>query len=495
MLKRIIGKLREVLAKMGIIKSIGSISEHKDIYINEEMYNRIDLWKALYQGYDRDFHTIYYRTINGKRERRMMTLNMPKVISQEMAGLVFNEKCEISIGDEKIKAFIDDVFRRNKFHKNFQDNLEYNFAIGGMVAKPYYEDGQIKISFVTADCFIPITYGNDGVKEAVFVNEWRKGKVKYTHLEWHLWEKDVYVIKNEVYKSENGQELGIKVPLESILTGIEEEVPIKGLKRSVFSHFKPNLANNFDMQSPLGISLFGNSLDAMKTADIMFDSFNREFRLGKKRIVVPSHMVKTVVDPQTGDINRYFDDTDETYEAFNYGEQDEDTIKDIKVELRVEEHIAAINTTLNLIAMQTGFSSGSFSFDGQSMKTATEVVSEQSKTFKSKKSHETIIEAGLQELIHSILDIAQLYGLISNVPEDLEITVSFDDSVAEDKTAEITRLSQELTQKIIPKKRAIMRYYGLTDEEAETWLKEINEENTTATAESIDFFGSQGSDE
>src|SRR5690625_1306522 len=117
---------------------------------------------------------------------------------------------------------------------------------------------------------------------------------------------------------------------------------------------------------------------------------------------------------------------------------DETKIQDIKVELRVDEHVSAINALLNLFAMQTGFSSGTFTFNGESMKTATEVISEQSKTFKSKQSHEIIIESGLQELIESIVAIAELYGVFS-APEDYEVTIAFDDSVAEDKAAEINK--------------------------------------------------------
>src|SRR5690606_13683710 len=118
--------------------------------------------------------------------------------------------------------------------------------------------------------------------------------------------------------------------------------------------------NNIDLQSPLGISIFANALDTIKAIDTAFDSFHREFRLGRRRIIVPAHMVKVVIDPETGKAHRYFDDTDEIYEAFGT-ELDDSEIKDISVSLRVEEHISAINALLNLFAMQTGFSTGTFS--------------------------------------------------------------------------------------------------------------------------------------
>ena len=475
MFRRLIHKVRQVMAKLGLLKGIKKLAEHKEIQINEEMYQKIEQWKALYKGYYEPWHKVTYKTIDGQKTRRMDTLNMAKVSAAEMASLVFNEKCEISIDDEGLKEFIDDVFKQNKFNKKFQDYLEYQFAMGGMVIKPYVEDNEIKLSFVTADCFIPLAWSNENISEGVFVNEFRKGDKKYTHLEWHVWEGEEYVIRNEVYESQNSEDLGIQVALETFFPGLEREVRIKGLKKPIFVYFKPNTANNIDTQSPLGISIYANALDTMRAIDTAFDSFHREFRLGKKRIIVPAHMVKTVIDPQSGQPKRYFDSSDEAYEALNTDNIDDMKIHEVNVTLRVEEHIAAINALLNLFAMQTGFSSGTFTFDGESMKTATEVISEQSKTFKSKLSHEIIIEESLRELIDSIVAIAELYGLYT-APKEYEVSIAFDDSIAEDKGAEIDKQVKLVTNGLTSRKRAIIKVQGVTEEEAEEILAEIAEE-------------------
>jgi A118 family predicted phage portal protein len=487
MFKTLLARIRQVMYRMGLIKGIKKLADHKDIQVSEELYQQIDIWKALYKGYYNEWHDVEYKTISGTKKRRMATLNMPKVVAQELATLVFNEKCEISISDKSLAEEIENVFKANSFYKKFQGYLEYNFALGGMVIKPYVEDEKIKLSYVTADCFIPLAWDNHGINEAVFVNEFKKRDKKYTHLEWHLWEGDQYVIKNEVYESNNSTDLGVKVSLKDFFPDLEEEVRISGFKRSSFVYFKPNTANNIDTTSPLGISVFANALDTLHSLDIAFDSYQREFRLGKKRILVPATAIKAVVDPQTGDINRYFDANDEVYEAFNF-DQDSNEIKDISVALRVEEHIDAINSLLNILAMQIGFSAGSFTFDGTGVKTATEVVSENSKTFRTKQGHETVIEAGLQELIEVIVQVAELYGIFSG-PEEYEVTVTFDDSIAEDQTAEINKQIQLVTNGLTSKKKAIMKIHGLTEEEAERLLKEIREEQQTATAEAIDFFG------
>jgi A118 family predicted phage portal protein len=486
MFKTLIARIRQVMYRMGLIRGIQSVYDKKEIPVNDTFYNHIDVWKALYSGYHKDFHDVKYHTINGTKTRRMATLNMPKVVAQEIATLVFNEKCSINISDEKLSENIEIVFKANSFYKKFQDYLEYNFALGGMVIKGYAEDGQIKLSYVTADCFIPVAWDNQGITEGIFINEIKKGNKKYTHLEWHLWESDQYIIRNEVYES-NGTDLGVKVPLKDFFPNLQEEVVISGLKRSLFVYFKPNTANNIDLNSPLGISVYANSLDTLKSLDIAFDSFQREFRLGRKRILVPAAAIRTVIDPVTGASHRYFDANDEVYEAFNF-DQDSNEIKDISVELRVEEHIAAINALLNILAMQIGFSAGSFTFDGQGVKTATEVISENSKTFRTKQSHETIIEAGLQELVEVIVQVAELYDIFEG-PEKYEVTVTFDDSIAEDQTAEINKQVLLVSNGLTSKKRAIMKVHGVTVEEAEKILQEIREEQQTVTAQAIDLFG------
>jgi A118 family predicted phage portal protein len=486
MWKNLLAKIKAVMYRMGLIRGIEKVFDRKEIPIDESFYDLIEKWKALYSGYYSEFHDIEYKTISGTKKRRMATLNMPKVVSQEIATLVFNEKCEISISDETLAENIKSVFKANSFYKKFQDYLEYNFALGGMVIKGYAEDGQIKLSYVTADCFIPISWDNTGILEGVFVNESQRQDKRYTHLEWHLWDGADYVIRNELYES-NGSELGVRVPLDTLFPDLQEETRIQNLTRPLFVYFKPNTANNIDLNSPLGISVYANSLDTLKSLDIAFDSFQREFRLGRKRIIVPASAIKTVVDPQTGQQHRYFDATDEVYEAFNL-DQDSNEIKDISVELRVEEHIAAINALLNILAMQIGFSAGSFTFDGQGVKTATEVVSENSKTFRTKQSHETVIEAGLQELVEVIIQVAELYEFFSRPPK-YEVSVTFDDSIAEDQTAEINKQVLLVNNGLTSKKRAIMKVHGVTEEEAEKILQEIQKEQQTVTAQAIDLFG------
>lgn len=488
MIKSIIAKIKAVMYKMNILKGAKSVNAVKNIDIDEEHYKRIELWKHLYKGYCEDIHKIHYHTLEGRKTRRMLTLNMPKIASEELAKLVFNEKCDININNETFKENVEEVLKNNRFDKEFQGYIEKGFAMGGFVIKGYVENDELRLTFVTADCFLPTSWRNGKVIAGTFINQSKKGKHYYTLLERHDWEQGNYVIVNELYKSESINEVGIKVSLSELYPELEEVVTITTLKQPLFVYFKPNIANNFDVHSPLGISIYANSIDTIKSIDTAFDSFNREFRLGKKRILVPASAVKTVVDPATGDMRRYFDANDEAYQAFNF--EDNNEIKDVSVEIRVEEHISAIQTLLDIFAMQVGFSAGTFSFEGQSVKTATEIISEQSKTFRTLASHEIIVEEGLKELVALIGSLAELYNLFS-MPADYEVNVDFDDSIIQDRDADLDYYLKMKNGGLISALTALMELRSLTEEEARAELERIREEQATNLPDINDMFGDE----
>jgi A118 family predicted phage portal protein len=473
---------------MNLIRGLKKVSDVKDIPAADEQYIRIAMWKALYTGFYQPFHKVTYQTVNGQKTRQMASLGMAKVAAQEIATLVFNEKCMVNISDKQLQTNIDDVFKQNCFSREFQRYLEYQFALGGLALKVFVENGKIKISFVTADNFVPLSWNHDNITEGVFVNEFYKNGIKYTHLEWNLFNNGIYTIRNELYESKHGEELGVKIPLNALFPDLQPETIIENVERPFFAYIKPNTANNIDMNSPLGISIYANAVDTLRAIDTAFDSFEREFKLGKKRILVPASAIRQVVDPTTGAMTRYFDANDEVYEAFNFDDS-MNRIEDISVELRVEEHIAALNALLTHFSMQIGFSAGAFTFDAAGLKTATEVISENSKTFRTKQAHETIVEAGLQELVKIIVDVAELYGIFPAPAGEYDVTVTFDDSIAEDKATNANYYILLSSSGLVSKVFAMQKILGLTEEQAKQMLQEINNENATVQGENIDLFG------
>jgi A118 family predicted phage portal protein len=284
--------------------------------------------------------------------------------------------------------------------------------------------------------------------------------------------------------------LGVRWPLADIYPYLEEETVIP-VSESLFTYWRTPIANNLDDNSPLGMSVYGNALETLHALDICYDSFVSEFRLGRKRIIVPARCIKTIVDPVTGVPSRYFDPNDEVYEALATDTAEDLHIQDNSVELRVEEHISAINAFLSILCLQTGFSAGTFTFDQHTgLKTATEVVSENSKTYKTIKTIQNQLAPAIEHLVRNIIDVAILYEMdyegqsIESLASDgYNVSITFDDGVTQDRQTNINEGVMLVGAGLLSKYTFLTdRKYGqgLTPEQAEEELKRINEENRTS---------------
>ena len=505
----------------------GIAREFKDIFelggvpaFNQYYYFGIFIWKYLYRGFYKLWHIIPCPTIanpDGKRE--LYRMNMAKAVCAEMASLVWGEECAVNVSmagresteenPDPLNEFVQKVLSGNALREKMQESIEQGLALGGAALKTWSEvrrdengneipdSRKIMIGYAMADQFIPTAWDNAKVTEGVFISRQAKGGYYYTRLEWHKWNGLTYTITNELFRSEiqkgatpgESQDiLGVRWPLADIYPYLEEETVIP-VSESLFTYWRTPIANNLDDNSPLGMSVYGNALETLHALDICYDSFVREFRLGRKRIIVPARAVRMVVDPNTGKMVRYFDATDETYEALASDNPDDLKITDNSVELRVEEHVAAINAFLSILCLQTGFSAGTFTFDQHTgLKTATEVVSENSKTYKTIKTIQNQLSPALEHLVRNIIDVAILYGMTDENGQSIEslsaggynVSITFDDGVTQDRQTNINEGVMLVGAGLLSKFTFLTdRKYGqgLTPEEAEAELKRIAQEN------------------
>ena len=525
--------MTKAVADTGLAREFKNVFELGGVPSFQQFYYfGIFIWKWLWKGFYKPWHFIPAPTVadpNAKRE--MYRMNIAKAITAEMAGLVWGEECTVNVSIEgressdenpdPLNEFVQKVLCKNAFAEKMQESIEEGLALGGASLKVWAEsrhdeDGneipdsrKIMIGYAMADQFIPISWDNAKVTEGVFVSRIAKGGYYYTRLEWHRWNGLTYVITNELYRSEiqkgkNPEEtqdiLGVRYPLSEIYPYLEEvtEIPVE---ESLFSYWRTPIANNLDDNSPLGMSIYGNALETLHALDICYDSFVREFRLGKKRIIVPARAVRSVVDPQTGRLVRYFDANDETYEALASDTPDDLKIQDNSVELRVEEHVSAINAFLSILCMQVGFSAGTFTFDQHTgLKTATEVVSENSKTYKTIKTIQNQIRPAVEHLVRNIIDVAILYemdedgqSIESLAAPGYNVQVTFDDGITQDRQTNINEGVMLVGAGLLSKYTFMTdpKYgQGLTPEDAQAELERIKSEGTGANMmDALDLFG------
>ena len=526
-------RMQKTVAGTGLAKEYKSIFELGGVPAFQQFYNNgVLIWKLLWKGFYRPWHILPAPTIaNPTAKREAYRMNLSKAVCAEMAGLVWGEECSVNVtidgreptedSPDPLNEFVQKVLCKNAFREKMQESIEEGLALGGSALKVWAEarhdqDGneipdsrKIMVGYAMADQFIPTAWDNAKVTEGVFVSRVAKGGYYYTRLEWHKWDGVTYVIRNELFRSEmqkgkipeESQDiLGVRYPLQEIYPYLEEETAIP-VEESLFSYWRTPIANNLDDNSPLGMSIYGNALETLHALDVCYDSFVREFRLGKKRIIVPARAVRSVVDQDTGRLIRYFDANDEAYEALASDSPDDLKITDNSVELRVEEHIAAINAFLSILCLQTGFSAGTFTFDQHTgLKTATEVVSENSKTYKTIKTIQNQLRPAIEHLVRNIIDVAILYemedggqSIESLSAPGYNVTVTFDDGVTQDRQTNLNEGVMLVGAGLLSKYTFLTdgKYgQGLTPEEAEAELNRINEESPgTGAFDPLSMFG------
>lgn len=522
-------------AETKISKEFKDIFELGGVPAYNQFYNLgIFVWKYLYRGLYNPWHVIDAPTVgNPKTKRTMFRLNLPKAACAEMAGMIWSEECQVNVtrhGFEPSEAtptdplgdFVLDVLQKNGFWTKMQEAIEQEQALGGEAIKVWFEptknaegqpvakinggkpvvdsdgykvtDGNIKIGYCMADQFVPTAWDNAQVTEGVFISRQAKDGYYWTRLEWHKRDGATYIVENELYRADAPKNteaqdiLGYRYPLAAMYPLLNERTEFTGLEKSLFSYFRTPIANNIDDNSPLGVSIYSNALDTLHALDICFDSFVREFRLGKKRIIVPARCVETLTGPN-GEQIRYFNASDETYEALNTEDPDSLKIQDNSVELRVEEHVAAINAFLSILCLQLGFSASTFTFDLHSgLKTATEVVSENSKTYKTIKNNQTQIGTAIERLVENIIAVASLYGVEwGGVPVSTlaaggyECSVVFDDSVIQDRQTNINEGVMLTSNGLMSKQSFMTKILGMTEEQAQAELAKVKDEGKVDT--------------
>lgn len=472
------------------------LQDAKQAFPEMELLNLSENYKAM------EFHKKIFQNVppwrrtrasglyaKGFRNRKL--LNAAKVICDEFSAMTFSEQVEITLDNEQYQKYINDTFNKTGFWRIFPEILSYAYAMGGCALKVYADNSKPAIDYVQAVNFLPVGWTGETVNECIFRTTLYKNGNYYTLIEKHGVNADgITIVENSAYKSGTKDSLGTKCAVAEVFPNLAESVTYNNIEIPMFCYFKPCVSNSIETDSPLGLSIFANAVDTLETLDIAFDSFSREFLLGKKRIIVPAQCIRTIVDPTTGEMHRYFDADDEAFVALKTEEKETLKIVDNTTELRIDEHVSAINALLNILCFQIGLSAGSLSFDAvQGVKTATEVISQDSKTARTIKSNKNIISEMLEQLIHSLIAIGTALNLIP--VKDYAVTIGWQDNIVIDDNTLIDN-NIKLTQAGLKSKlKAVMEVQKCDEETAQKELERIAKEQSV-TGLSVDDFMNGG---
>jgi len=444
-------------------EAVVNLVKERGFEINDSLSEYIEIWKSWYQGEVEGFHN--YKVYNGKdfSELTRASLQLGKTMTEQIANLLFNEKCSIVVANESSQEFLEKVFDHNNMYIKLNESQEKKSAFGTMCYIPYFAIDTIKMNYVSAENLIPLSWENGVINElAVYSRVWSEGE-EYIFVQLFTVQENSreYQIENLLLKDDD------IVPLSDVagFSDVEETVHT-GSESKPFVIDRLNIANNIDPENPLGIAIFANAIDSMRFVDIVWDSYLNEFVLGKKRVMVSSE----ATDMRDG--QPVFDPNDLVYYQLPEGLNldGHPFIHEINMTLRSADHQQALQQALNTFSSQCGLGENFFRYQSGSLATATQVMSENNTMFRTLKKHEIVLEAALVDLVRLILEIGQRHNLHPGLDLEAKITVTFDDSIIENKDVELARRMQEVAAGLIRPELYLAYRYGVTEEQAKEMM-------------------------
>ena len=451
--------------------------------ISDDTFSYIDEWLEWYQGEVEKFHK--YSVYNGIKmiECTRNSLGMAKKICEDWANLILNEKVAIKAGN--FDKRLQEILKLNNFRVRANQLIELAFALGTGAFVEYMSGGMVVIDYVRADMIYPLSWDNGDITECAFGSYREQDGEDVIYLQIHRFgdpDADVpenpeeYYIENRLIDADSGENLELGDDILPI-------VPTHST-RPLFQIITPNIQNNIDLDSPMGISVYANSLSQLKGCDLVYDSYMNEFVLGKKRIIVPVSMAKIQMAAD-GVATPVFDPNDTIYYAMP-GDNKDDSLRltENNMEIRAADHELGIQRSLDLLSLKCGMGTGRYQFNSSGVKTATEVISDKSDLYQNLQKNELPVSSAIIGMVEAV---AFLDGAGS-----VTVTVDFDDSIIEDSNTTIDRNLKLVQGGLRSKLTAIMEINKCSEAEARKELQRIAEDGQI-TGQDVDW--TKGDDE
>lgn len=440
---------------------------------SDETYSHIDEWLEWYEGEVPLFHN--YKVYNGSAitKHKRYRLGMAKKVCEDWANLLLNEKVSLKAG--RYSKRLNEILDANNFRIRGNQLVELAFALGtGALVEYKDEKENIVIDFIRADMIYPLAWDNGDVtecafgtlkvmdgKEVIYLRICRKGDPDAGEAE------DEYYIENKYVDKKTGKEVD----------GPERVAPLVATHydRPLFQLLTPNICNNVDLDSPLGISVYANSISQLKGCDLVYDSYMNEFVLGRKRILVPISMAKRQMSEE-GISFPVFDPNDTVYYMMPSDRNSDNRLEQVDMNIRAQEHELGIQRCLDILSLKTGMGTGRYQFEAGGVKTATEVISDKSDLYQNRQKNVIVVEAAL-------VAMAQVVAFLDRGTKNIAVTVDFDDSVIEDTNATIDKNIKLVQAGLRSKVSAIMEINKCSEEEARKEIEKIAEDSQITGAD------------
>ena len=412
----------------------------KDITLSDRMIDAINDWKNMMNG-QADWITDYVKS-----------LKIEEGICREFADAVLIEM-ESKVSTERL----DGVYQKTIADLN--ENLQEGLGLGSLVIKPIGPD---KAEFITADKFIPITFGDDGKPVDIgFLTVKRVGENDYfTRFERHYLKNGSLTIENKCYHSQDPSDIGQWCSLEEIPEWADINpgpVTYPGMQQMDFGYYRNPIKNRID-GSVCGVSIFESARELIRKADIQGARLDWEYESGERAIHVDARALKQ--DKRTGrfgmaKLNRRL------YRGLNIEDgKDKELLKEYSPTMRDDAYNRGLEKYLREIEFNVGLAYGDLSDVQQVEKTAAEVKTSKARKFNRVGAIQNKLKDCLEDFVAGLAFYNGLYN------SGYEFSCNFNDSILTDEETERQQDRQDVSMGAMTLVEYRMKWYGETKEEA-----------------------------
>lgn len=454
--------------------------QKKGYTVNDNALSKIEICDDWYSNrVIEDFHK--RKTLNGV-SYELSRLNFGKRCCSDDANLC--EVLKINVGDGEQVNYVTKVLDGSKFNTQYRKQLEKTSADGTTACyirldnATFMDDGSvkggdIKLNYVEADAFMPLTVENDIVTEAAFSGSaLSKGKKQTTLVLFTIDEDGSYIAETQVFDDKGSR-------IE------DKETTVKLGEVKPFAVMRNAEVNNLDDMEGYGLPKLWNAIPTLKVVDLCYNVLFSDLDKAEKIVLVNELLCEFDQDGKpklTPEQKKLFVFTGEKLP------QEKSMIQEYNPKIRVDQITKAFELALSLLSMSFGYGTKKYSFENGQITTATEYVGERQDQMQE-------LNRQRQEAIMYIQDICRAVMWFANTFQgkafkiDQKIIVDFDDSYITDREAELERKRNDALAFDIPKLTIwyLMEAYSLTEKEATKLVKEkIQEEEEQPVGEDED---------
>lgn len=360
-------------------------------------------------------------TISGQR-RSKLHVPLAADIATASADLLFSEPPQFLVaegGNEAATTRVDDLLNQGNFHATLIEAAELAAALGGGWLRLVWDTEvatNVMVDTVAADSAIGEWRWNKLQAVTFFTEYLEPGDSSKSKVIRHLERHEPGRILHGLY-SGSKSELGRAVPLTDhpstlpYAALVDEEgaiqTGVKTLTAAYVANMRPQRRwRRLDEIAEVGRSDYDGVELLMDALDETYSSWMRDLRLAKARLIVPEFMLKDLGKGQ----GAAWEEDQEIFTRLNMAptEQGNAQITPQQFAIRVAEHQATANQLIDNILESAGYSPSTFGRGGEGDKTATEVVSRERQSDRTRDKKTRYWSQALDPLLTTWLELDAL---------------------------------------------------------------------------------------